>query len=285
MTITVSCSAALASRRFVFGLACLASALTVTPARAAGDLLVAPTRVILDTARGTEVVLNNIGTEAATYRVSLELRRMTPEGSLVDVDPETATPQEKAALAMIRYSPRRIVLQPNQPQVIRVAPTIPAGTLPGEYRAHMLFRAVPEAQERVAPPTGEKRGGVNVQLRPIYGITIPIIVRTGPLQASAEIGKTWIGKAADGHTTFNIELKRSGNRSVYGEIEVTPKGAKQPLLAQRGLAVYAEIPGRVVSIPVTPEQASALRGPLTVTYREDRLVGGALIAEATRTAP
>ena len=58
------------------------SLLFAQPALAAGDLLVAPTRVILDGSRGTEVILNNIGSEPATYRVSLELRRMLPDGSL-----------------------------------------------------------------------------------------------------------------------------------------------------------------------------------------------------------
>jgi hypothetical protein len=55
--------------------ACVSAALAAAPASAAGDLLVAPTRLELDGFRGTEVVLNNIGSEAATYRISLELRR------------------------------------------------------------------------------------------------------------------------------------------------------------------------------------------------------------------
>src|SRR3546814_13560277 len=53
---------------------------TSVPASAAGDLLVAPTRLVLDGSRGTEVVLNNIGAEPATYRISLELKRMTAAG-------------------------------------------------------------------------------------------------------------------------------------------------------------------------------------------------------------
>ena len=44
-----------------------------------GDLLVAPTRIVLDGRKGTEVVLNNIGDEPATYRISVEFRRMTEQ--------------------------------------------------------------------------------------------------------------------------------------------------------------------------------------------------------------
>ena len=50
-----------------------------------GDLLVAPTRLVLDGRKGAEIILNNIGDEPATYRVSVEFRRMTEKGDLVDV--------------------------------------------------------------------------------------------------------------------------------------------------------------------------------------------------------
>ena len=115
------------------------------PAHAAGDLLVAPTRVILDGSRGTEVVLNNIGSEPATYRISLEIKRMTVDGGLDEIAEENVTPAERAALDMIVFSPRRVTLPPNQPQVVRVGVRVPEGTPAGEYRAHMLFRAVPDA--------------------------------------------------------------------------------------------------------------------------------------------
>src|SRR3546814_20812498 len=56
------------------------------PVHAAGDLLVAPTRIILDGSRGTEVVLSNIGSAPATYRISLEIKRMTAAGGLDEID-------------------------------------------------------------------------------------------------------------------------------------------------------------------------------------------------------
>ena len=48
-----------------------------------GDLLVAPTRIVLDGRKGAEVILNNIGEEPASYRVSVEFRRMTEAGDLM----------------------------------------------------------------------------------------------------------------------------------------------------------------------------------------------------------
>ena len=90
-----------------------------SPARAGvGDLLVAPTRIVLDGRRGTEILLNNIGDEPATYRISVEFRRMTPEGGLTDV--VAPSPEQQAAADMIVYAPRRVTLAPHQPQSVRV---------------------------------------------------------------------------------------------------------------------------------------------------------------------
>jgi hypothetical protein len=258
-----------------------ATALPATAVRAGGDLLVAPTRVILDGSRGTEVVLNNIDSEPATYRISLELKRMTADGGLETVDETNATPAERAALDMIRFSPRKIVLPPNQPQVVRLGVRVPEGLATGEYRAHMLFRAVPDA---VAATTAPKPvdGGVAVSIKPIYGITIPVIVRVGDLAADATIGKAWVEKDADSSTSFNFDLARTGNRSVYGDIDVMKPGVDKPILSVRGIAVYAELPGRKVTLDVPPELADKLKGPVTIRYTEDREVGGGTIDQADR---
>ena len=62
------------------------AAAPVAPVQAGvGDLLVAPTRIILDGRKGAEIILNNIGDDVATYRVSLELKRMKPDGTLETV--------------------------------------------------------------------------------------------------------------------------------------------------------------------------------------------------------
>lgn len=264
----------------LFSAAALSAA--AVPAEAAGDLLVAPTRVILDGSRGTEVVLNNIGAEPATYRISLEIKRMTPEGGLEEIDEANVTAAERAALDMIAFSPRRVTLPPNQPQVIRVGVRLPDGLASGEYRAHMLFRAVPDAVPAVAvDPAKPAPTGVSIALTPIYGITIPIIVRVGDLGATATIGNAWVGETKDG-PAFEFDLSRTGNRSVYGDIEVTRPGVSEPLLLARGIAVYPEIGARKVSLRVPPELAVKLKGPVQIRYTEDREVGGATIDAVDR---
>lgn len=250
---------------------------TAAPVFAAGDLLVAPTRVVLDGARGTEVILNNVGNEAATYRISLELRRMTATGSLEEVAPEAANAKEAATLAMISYAPRRVVLAPNQPQAIRIGVRPPADLPDGEYRAHMLFRAIPPARPVTATDVG---GGVSIALTPIYGITIPIIVRKGALRVSAQIADPHVETGKDGKA-IAFTLARSGDRSTYGRIRVTQPGAAKPLIEARGIAAYAEIAARKVSLPVDAAIANKLVGPVRIEYLEEQDAGGGLIAETS----
>lgn len=251
------------------------------PVYAAGDLLVAPTRVVLDGRRGTEVFLNNIGSEEATYRISLELRRMTPEGGLEDVLKENASDAEKSALASIRFAPQRVTLPPDQPQAIRIGLQGTENLPDGEYRAHMLFRAIPKTD---AVTDDAAASGLKIQLVPIYGVTIPIIIRKGNLSATAAIANPRVRTEPEGKL-LQFDMSRKGDRSVYGEIHVTKAGLKEPVMVAKGIAVYPELNGRVVSLPVPPEAVANLHGDITISYYESPEAGGALISQVRSVLP
>lgn len=260
------------------GPAVLAAAIAASAAPAnagVGDLLVAPTRIVLDGRRGTEIVLNNVGDEPATYRISVEFRRMTPEGNLVDVTDPTS--QEKAAADMIVYAPRRVTLAPHEPQSIRIAARPPQGLPDGEYRVHLLFRAVPPATP-IAANNGEPVKGLHLELIPIYGVTIPVIVRLGNLQASAGISNVELEKK-DGKEEIGLDLNRSGSRSTFGEVLVLKPGVKDPIAIQKAVAVYTELGTRHVSIPVDENYKGELSGPVTVQYIETYEDGNQKLAE------
>jgi len=259
-------------------LATVAAGLAVPmPAVAQGDLLIAPTRLILDGRRGGEVILSNIGDEESTYRIDLELRRMTPDGQLVPVEEAEANITEKAALEMIRYAPRRVVLPPNEPQAIRISAR-PGAELPdGEYRVHMAFAAIPKVRPIEPPQDGEAQDGVAIRLVPIFGITMPIIVRKGALEVTAGLANPRI-VASDHGEAFAVDITRSGAASVYGDLLVYRPGGSEPLFAVRGIGVYPEIGSRHSNFGITPEQAAAMRGPVRIELRDPLQDGGGLIA-------
>ena len=255
--------------------------LTAPASAGVGDLLVAPTRIVLDGRKGAEIILNNIGDEPATYRVTVDFRRMNPDGSLSDVAAPTAADQ--AAADMIVYAPRRVTLAPREPQAIRIAARPPQGLPDGEYRVHMLFRAIPPATPvaaAAASADGEAAKGLRFQLTPVYGVTIPVIVRLGNLQATAGIANVRLDQSAD-RPAVALDLSRSGARSTFGEVRVLKAGAKDPIAVQKAVAVYTEIASRQVRVPIRADYKGALSGPVTVQYLETFDDGAHVIAETT----
>ncbi len=250
----------------------LPSAVSAAP----GDLLVAPTRVVLDSSRGTQVILNNVGAEEMTYRISLEIKRMTEAGVLQDIDPASTSESEKAALSLIRYAPRRVTLPPNQPQSIRVGLN-PASDLPdGEYRVHMLFRAIPKS---AAVTDTSITNDLKIQLIPLYGIAIPVIIRKGSLQATAAIANARLAKSTEGPVLL-LDATRKGSRSVYGEFRVMKPGQATPLIVQKGIAIYPEIEKRSVELQLSEAEAAMIRGSeIVIAYHDTPENGGGLISE------
>ena len=238
-----------------------------------GDLLVAPTRIVLDGGRGTEIILNNIGDDVATYRISVELRRMTPDGVLHDVTEPNAA--EQLAQSMISYAPRRVTLAPREPQTIRISARAPKDIPDGEYRVHLLFRAVPPPTP--VAPTKEVKG-VAFQLTPIYGVTIPVIARFGNLTAQAGIADVKLTRQ-DGKPAVSVQLTRNGDRSTFGEVRVLKAGIKDPIAVQRGIAIYTDVGERSLTIPVDEKYASAATGKVSVQYVEPGDNGMLTLAE------
>jgi len=262
------------SKTMLGGLAA-AAALVPGAGMAQGNLLIAPTRLVLDGQRGGEVILANTGNEAETYRVTLELRRMDEDGDLNPVAEADANATEKAALDMIRYAPRRVTLPPSQPQSIRIS-VRPGADLPdGEYRVHMGFAALPKVHP-VQADTGAAPSGISINLTPIYGIVMPIIVRKGQLTVKAGLANPHIVHSPKGDE-FEVDMTRSGTESLYGDLLVYPRGAKDPVFVARGIGVYPEINVRHAAFAITPEQEAALKGAVHVEFREPSETGGAVI--------
>jgi hypothetical protein len=229
-----------------------------------GDLLVAPTRLVLNGGRSAEVILNNIGDEPATYRISAEFRRMKADGTLEEVTSPDA--REQAAADMLIFAPRRVTLAPHEPQSIRIAARPPQGLPDGEYRVHLLFRAIPPAAP-VAQPASAPAKGLSFKLVPIYGVTIPVIVRLGNLSVQASISNVRLDHR-DGKAVVILDLQRNGGRSTFGEVRVSRAGMKEPIALARAVAVYTELNQREVVIPVDEAFKGELAGPVTVEYSE-----------------
>lgn len=256
--------------------------------QSAGDLVVAPTRIVFEgRTRTAQISLLNRGSATATYRISLINMRMNEDGGFKEIDEPALG--EQFADRLVRYAPRQVVLAPGDSQAVRLLLRKPRGLEPGEYRSHLLLRAIPSQNigKSVEEPSGDDTG-IRVRLVPIYGVTIPVIVRHGDLKAKVSLTDLALASAGgrgEGDR-LSFRINRGGNRSVLGDLTVTyfPNGGKtdELVVAQvTRLAVYTPNASRTVIMALRfPDGVTLGRGRLHVAFRETPKNGGALLTEA-----
>ncbi len=248
------------------------------------DLLVTPTRLVFDgEMRTAELALVNRSNIAHTYALSFVQCRMSETGEIQEIDKSTpAEPQERFADSLVRFTPRRVILEPRQVQMVRMMLRKPADLGVGEYRSHLSFRLIPSIEDAVKPDSVSR--GIQIKLIPIYGVTIPVIVRQGSLMATTRL--SGLGFDAKG---LHFTIDRDGSRSTYGDLVVQWKGKAGKAVTvgtMNGVAVYTPNPKRSVTLALSHPKGIDLRyGELIIRYIGKENDTEQLIAESKITIP
>lgn len=238
-----------------FSLTLLAFCLVITQGSQAQTvtkgLIVSPERVVFETGqRVQELILANRGNTSAKYRISIINRKMDAWGNLMDA--KEPAENEFFADEYIRYAPKQITLEGRETQKIRLMSRLPQGADAGEYRSHILIQELPNAAPaKSVDGSNDSELGVNVTA--IFGISLPIILRRGELQAEASIQNPKITKR-EGQTFVDFELHRTGNKSIFGTVKVLTDGKEIGIL--RNVATYLSTPHRNISVRIDPEYAN-----------------------------
>lgn len=244
-----------------------------------------PTRLVFEErTRSAQVTLANRGSATATFRISLISMVMDESGEMR----EAQSGEVKSVEKLVRFSPRQIDIAPGAHQVVRLSLRKPADLADGEYRSHMFFRAVPQesAGRSVTDETALQDNELRIQLIPIYGVTIPVIVRQGAL--SLDVGITdsaHLPASGDLPERLEITLTRKGARSAFGDVVAAyqPAGGGEEIIVGRisRLAVYTPNDTRRVDMTLQVPDGVALKsgGKLRVTYRATEDEGGQVLAE------
>jgi len=225
----------------LFFLSGLAFISVFSPAKlmAQGNLLITPKRVVFEgNKRSEELNLANIGKDTATYLISFIQIRMKEDGQFEKI----TTPDSGQSFAdkNLRFFPRSVTLGPNEAQTVKVQLTKANDLAPGEYRSHLYFRASPP-EKPLGDLEPEKDSGISVRLTPIFGISIPVIIRKGESDATVSISDIKYSLEKDTASIATVTFNRSGNMSVYGDVSVdyiSKDGKVIRVGAVKGLAVY-----------------------------------------------
>jgi hypothetical protein len=155
---------------------------------------------------------------------------------------------------------------------------------PGEYRSHFYFRSVPKIK-----PLGEKEAVkdsniVSVSLTPIFGITIPAIIRVGESTPKVSLSDMKLAVANDGNQNLTMTFNRTGNFSVFGDLSVdyvSPQGKVTHVGKANGIAVYTPNSGRRFQLNLDKGKGVDFKsGKLLLVYSSSTDVKPAKLAEA-----
>ena len=247
-----------------------------------GNLLIMPRRVVLEgNKKSQELTLANTGRDTARYSISFVQMRMKEDGSFEPItSPDSG---QMFADKYVRFFPRTVSLPPNQSQVIKLQLNKGVKMADGEYRSHIYFRAV-KTETPLGDSTRKDSSSLSVRLTPVFGITIPAIVRVGPNTMKVVIAETDIEYVNDTTTKLKLDFHRTGNCSVYGDIIVnhtSPDGKVNKVALVKGVAVYT--PNELRKFQCNLDRIPGIdfhKGKLSVVYVAPEDVKATKYAEA-----
>ena len=274
-------------RLFALSLLCFGSAQPI--ANAGANLMITPTRIVFEErTRTAQVTLMNNGTESGNYRISFINQNMTDDGQF---EPVEEGAEGNFANSMVRYSPRQITLPAGQSQVVRLMLRKPRDLEDGEYRSHMLFQSLPKpGKSSLESAVKKETKNITVEIVPIVGISIPVIVRKGNVTSKLTLSDAQIitGDKKNPKSRIRVDMHREGNSSVYGDFRViyTPKDGLPTVVGlSNGVAIYTPNTIRHYEIPLsTGSNIEITDGEMRIVFLESgKNEENGLITETTLT--
>lgn len=236
---------------------------------AQSDLLITPKRVVFEGNKQLEELnLVNTGKDTATFSISFLQYNMQEDGSILIIQkPDSG---QLFADSYLRIFPRQVTLAPGEPQVIMLQCRRTKDMTAGEYRSHLYFRS----ENKYAPlgigNSAKDTTLLSVQLIPIYGMSIPIIIRSGEVNFNTKIVDLYLEKRQDSIQNLKLTITRTGNSSVYGDIKIQfipANGKPYEIDGKRGVGIYTNINKRNVIVKLNNKQGEKLKnGKLKVQY-------------------
>jgi len=237
---------------------------------AQGNLMITPIRVVFEgNKQKEELNLANIGIDTAIYTISFVQKKMKEDGGLVNIDKIDST--QMSAEPYLRLFPRRVTLAPGEAQTISLQFRRKPDMAAGEYRSHLYFR--PEKKNTLLGMennTDNDPTAVDVQITPIFGISIAIIIRIGEVNVSASLSDLKLDNKENTIQNLKLAINRTGNISLYGDIKilyVPVQGKPYQIGTTVGVGVYSNINKRFVTVKLNNTSGKPLKdGRLKVQY-------------------
>lgn len=268
------------------------------PQAPAASVNLTPKRITFDRPGKSATVSVSTGSGSGAFDVEMIDRVMLPDGQIIPLADAAGKPEAerlKSAKSLLVVTPRRIRVAPGAGQTIRLRAAASPDLAPGEYRSHLTVTGIPPADSGLTAEqaANQKEGQLSFRINSVLAISIPVILRVGPIDVRAAIEKPALsfenispdGQAAPVRTAIlKFELVRQGANSLFGDLEV--RGSKkggEPIGAVRGIGVYPEIDRRLVTVTLTRLPMPGEQ--LEIQFTDDDSKPGTVLSKASLTAP
>lgn len=247
-------------------LSLLLLSLCVFSTHTTANLLIHPTRINLTANDRSQVLtIGNTSSVPATYELSWAEKLALPDGGYLSLDGKE-TQAKNIASDLVRFSPRRVTLQPGERQSIKLLVRRARGLSDGELRSHLRFKAIPQSADESAPNTPSPSTQINV----VLNFAVPVALQIGDYDTAVNItNASIVFDPETGNGTVTTELSRVGKHSAWGDIEAywTPAGEREVLLAKSaGVNFWTELQTLNKTLSWTARAFKPTAGKLRVVY-------------------
>jgi P pilus assembly chaperone PapD len=251
------------------------------------DLLITPTRIVFsERDRVQEVILVNTASEPRTYALAwLEMKQLD-NLAYAKLDDNEAKAFARAS-DFIRFTPRRLTLQPGENQRIKLMLRRTSNSQDKDYRSHLKFTVIPNAvMQDDSNDESTNANGTQIKLNLFLNYSIPVMIKNDSSAQNIAISNLAFRKNIDSSTnaTLTFVLNKTSPGFTFGDITLLFKaeGGSEfvPVGYTNNVSVYHES-NLVKADVVWTEPVAIQAGQLKIVYKGKRESVDTLYVEAS----
>lgn len=197
--------------------------------------------------------LSNPTEKSYKYKIAFEDREMDKTGTLHAV-PDGKT-FSRSLLGYLRVFPRSVVIAPGSSQEVQIQLKTPDSLPDGEYRSFIAFSP---SGDNTDDDRDSLNQGTQIALNIQMAASIPILYRKNPALGQITIDSVSLSSANDSIKLLHLCIRRDGNRSVYGKLNVISYNNGMPstlFSSKANVVMYCEVPSLKLTIPINLKSA------------------------------
>ncbi|MDD3037383.1 hypothetical protein [Bacteroides sp.] len=238
-------------------LSLVAMLLIVSFSTFAQGILFSEKRIILKNQGIYTLQVCNPTEEARTFQLSIIDKTVDVHHKLVDI-PDSVT-FANSLKNEVRIFPKRITLPPGECQEVQLQLRGAGILTDGEYRSYLHFLPL-LTQAEITPDSlkAKKNDAPSFDIIIRIGAAIPLIYRKNAALENVAIDSvSLVRNDKQEPTAISLYIHRKGNRSTYGSIAVFSGEKNELVTTYPPIAIYPEVVGRRVNIPIAKEKLVA----------------------------